>query len=70
MVWVYPALRNVGLGQILAHAIHESRRVGEHRLRARVARANLSAVHLHLNFGFRFLREVSGGLIGFLDLDE
>jgi hypothetical protein len=35
-----------------------------------VARANLSAVHLHLNFGFRFLREVSGGLIGFLDLDE
>ena len=65
----HPALRDVGLGQmLLAYAVEECRSAGAPQLRLTVFKSNERAVHVYRKFGFVFHDENERELVGLLDL--
>ncbi len=66
-----PALRDVGLGQVLlSHAVAECRAVDAKQLRLTVFKNNERAVHVYRKFGFVFKDKNENELIGILDLGQ
>ena len=65
----HPALRDVGLGQLLlAYAVEECRSAGAPQLRLTVFKSNERAVHVYRKFGFVFHDKNERELVGLLDL--